>query len=284
MSSKRRLLILIGYTGLNYKKMALIPKTGAWVLISREIPVEIPIDPMSLYFAIPSGELFWKDELTWRGACLPYIDDDGPEDLMGRLGMRHGDFDDFKKMIYNFYRSRKKEAEFESKHLEKLEQWDELGIINEDCIEQQVKIKTAFGDVCVQPHEYRIVREIDQYIEPVKDKHAFMRFLSGSKSLSGKIADQVFYLRSRGIGFAEAVQLCIQNVKTQNLFYIEMHPGYQEAFTRNWEAYWARKMKYCLDNNRMDLLDYGPSWDFSKVEPSKAKTKAHKSKKETQIN
>jgi hypothetical protein len=39
-----------------------IPKQGAWIFINQVIPVEIPIDPLSVYFAVPSGKLFFEHE------------------------------------------------------------------------------------------------------------------------------------------------------------------------------------------------------------------------------
>jgi hypothetical protein len=250
-----------------YKIMALIPKTGAWVMIRQTIPVEYPIDPMSLYFAVPNGKLFWKNEnhMSFMDQICSR-DSDDPQELMRQLNMRWRDFDEFKMMIWAFYRMKNAEAEYDRKHLEQLEEWDRIGYIGEDVIEQQVKIKTPFGDVAIQPHEYTVVKELQGYIEPVKDGHAFMRFMSNQKQLTGKIADQVFYLRQRGIPFAEAIQLCIQNVKTQNLFYIEMHPEYQKMFTRDFDQYWAKKLAYCIEHKRQDLLNYGPHWDFSKYE------------------
>lgn len=236
--------------------MPLIPKTGTWIMIRQIIPVEYPIDPMSLYFAVPSGKLFWRGE---NENCF----EENPRELMASLKMRWYKFDEFKEMIWAFYRMKKKESEYDKKHLEQLEEWDDQGIISENILEQQIKIKTMFGDVCIQPHEYTVVRQISQYIESVKDEHAFIRFISNNKQLTSKLADQVFYLRSRGIGFAEAIQLCIQNVKSQNLFYIEMHPEYQKIFTRDFDSYWRRKMQYCLDNKHEYLLNYGKYWDFS---------------------
>ena len=48
-----------------------------------------------------------------------------------------------------------------------------------------------------------------------------------SKTLKGKINEQVFYLRSRGYDYTDAIKLCIGNSSSQNLFYIEYHEGYQ---------------------------------------------------------
>lgn len=237
----------------------IIPKSGAWVLISQEIPVEAPIDPMSVYYAVPTGKIFWDGEL--EGWFKPSIYDDGtPSMMMNEIGLKWRAFDIFKDMAYQYLRGK-----YDGQHKERFDEWKELGWLD-NVITQQVKIKTVFEDVCIQPHEYRVIQDMSPYIEPIKEGHVFIRWMTNQKQLSGKVADQIFYLRSRGIAYTEALQLCIGNIKSQNLFYLEFHPAYQESFTRNYDRYWARKMNYCIKKHRQDLLNYGPTWDFSNTE------------------
>lgn len=233
----------------------MIPKKGTWIMIRQEIPVEVPIDPFSFWYAVPSGKLFWREELT-----VSRFNDTTPYWLMAQL--RERDFERFKTLVYNYFFVKK--AEIPEDVRKKLKAWEQEGEIDKECLEQQVKIKTPFGDVCVQPYEYLIPKELGHYIEAAKDGHAFIRYMNETKILKGKIADQVFYLRSRGIKFKDAITLCFQNISTQNLFYVEMHPEYQKALTRNWDRYWEKKVAYCTKVDRMDLLNYGKFWDFSK--------------------
>lgn len=231
-------------------------------MVNRIIPVEYPIDPMSFWYAVPSGKLFWKGEFD---KYFNMMDFDGLNTIAYRLGYKRADaksIEDIKYLIYDFYRSRKQNQEVE-RYKEELNQMDEHGLISEDMIEQQLKIKTAFGDVCIQPHEYTIPKDMSEYFENAKDGHSFIRYLSTSKALKGKFADQIFYLRTRGIPHKEAIALCFQNVNTQNLFYLELHPEYQKAFTRNYDSYLGRKIKYCIEKQRTDLLNYGPGYDYS---------------------
>lgn len=244
--------------------MSLIPKSGVWVMITKTVPIEYPIDPMSFWYAIPSGKTFFRGE------------DSGPEYLyedeslaraihvLGLYGHRDK-FEEFKKMLYACLRLPNASDLYGEKNMEELQRMIDLKLFSEDDLTQQVKLITPFGSCCIQPHEYNVVKDMTPYVDATKDGHAFMRFLSKSKTLSGKIADQVFYLRSRGISYAEALGMAIGNVQSQNLFYIEMHPEYQKAYTRYWDTYWEKKMKYCIEQKRTDLLDYGPSHDYSKL-------------------
>jgi hypothetical protein len=242
--------------------MALIPKSGAWIMIRQTIPVEYPIDPFSFFYAIPTGQYYWKGE---SGMGWPRIDygDDNPIQLMHSLRMN--DFDYFKDMVYTCIRRRKGEDVESQKYINTINGWFEDGIIEEDDLEQQVKIKTAFGDVCIQPHEYSVVKDMEPYMEAVKDGEGFIRYLSNSVALKGKIADQIFYLRTRGISYSDAMKMVVKNISSPNLFYLERHPELQGSFTRNWENYWQKKLNYCKEKNRKDLLNYGPAWDFSEV-------------------
>jgi hypothetical protein len=242
----------------------MIPKKGTWVMIrGNQIPVEIPIDPLSHWFALPTGKLFWSGELQgYRFG--DYLSEYNELSLLfgkEKRGRYSSDYEnDIKKVLHAYFTGSENE-QVDSKR-EELDLLADNGIIREDMIEQQVRIKTPFGDVYVQPHEYVIAKEsLGEVMDNAKEEHCFIRYLSDSKMLKGKIADQVFYLKSRGIPHKEALALCFQNVSSQNLFYIEMHPEYQKTFTRNWDAYWEKKKKYCIEQGRLDLLDYGKTFE-----------------------
>jgi hypothetical protein len=113
-----------------------------------------------------------------------------------------------------------------------------------------------FGDVCINPWEYSVVNDVLPYLEAVKAKSAVLRYISNTKQLTGKLSEQVFYLRARGIGYSEALQLCIKTIKTQNLFYIEMTPPNAAVFTRNYLAFAKRKLEYVSKKDRPDLCIY----------------------------
>jgi hypothetical protein len=110
--------------------------------------------------------------------------------------------------------------------------------------EQQVTILTEHGQVCIQPHEYTIQETIDDHLEAVKEGEAELVFLNKNKSLRGKIKEQVFYIRSRGISFTEAMKMVGGQVKSQHVFYIRYKEELQRYFTRDYDSYLAKKNNY----------------------------------------
>jgi hypothetical protein len=233
-------------------KSKYLPRKGGWIMIRSLIPIDKPIvDPLSLWYAIPTGKIFVNDELHVRNFMCA-------DDYDLRVGMRLlriGDWEVYKRILFDFMVNGKTNS-FDRATLEQIVK-DVDGDVN---FQQQVQIKTLFGDVNIMPHEYTICQHLDNYFEAIKDGHAFMRYMTKSDTLAGKLADQIFYLRSRGIGYSEALQLVWQNIKSPNQFYIEFHPAYMDQFVRGWQRYFFDKIQWMKKHDRMDLLNYGKQW------------------------
>ena len=45
----------------------LIPKSGAWIHITADIHIDIPVHQFALYYATPTGEKFFQNENTIEG-------------------------------------------------------------------------------------------------------------------------------------------------------------------------------------------------------------------------
>ena len=212
----------------------ILPKAGGWVLITDLIPTVIPVHRFAIYYAYPTGNYFFENELAFRIDSTMY---DCAHPTTGEKMYRLFDvfdknWDNVKIAINNY--GRNKHHEFTAKQKELLDNETMAGLEERYPIEAQVKVITEYGTVCIQPHEYTLVDEekLKEYFEYAKTGDADIVYLSKAKQLSGKIADQVFYMRSRGISFSDAIQLCIGSVTTANLLYLRMHPGYVEYFTR----------------------------------------------------
>lgn len=221
--------------------MKYLPKKGGWVLITKSPNIEIPVDMFSIYWALPTGKLFLKGELEgWPN-----------QDKMDFLylakchGLNTSNETTSSMVLEQFlgYQSgRKKKIH---KALYKL--YEEMAEEGLD-VEQQVSIRTEWGDVILQPYEYSIQKpeRIPDYINAVKDGDATIMYLNESKQLSGKVADQLFYIRSRGVGFVDALQMCINSTTSsvRNIFYIRMHSGLQQHFDRHFDTYFQKKVKF----------------------------------------
>ena len=241
----------------------IIPKKGAWVFVNQIVNTVDPVHRFALYYAIPTGKYFYKDEYTVNSINSfafnehPYTGDSFDR-LINILG---GSYDKpnreyYKQVLVNW----KKNPHFNltPKQKEQLKLEDKYDSLEESYpVEAQVKILTEHGDVCLQPYEYNICTEekVKEYMDCVKEGHAFINYLSDSKQLKGKIADQVFYLRSRGIKYSDALTMCIGSVATRNLFYVYMHPAYVNYFTREKQCSWYfSKHLYALKKGKQVSL------------------------------
>jgi hypothetical protein len=190
-------------------------KSGEWIIIIKDIPVQEKYKPLplSIYYAFPT-KFFWGDDFSYHPVTMAYM----------REAFK-GNNDDIIRLIADkYYRGKIDREELTEKQYDLLE---------ESYPTWQMKIRTRNGDVCIQPHEYNIIEDLSIYLEAVKDGGAFIRYLNEEETIKkGKIADQIFYLRSRGIGFADAIMMITGNIKTQNLFYIEFHEEYRKIFFR----------------------------------------------------
>jgi len=203
---------------------SLIPQKGSWILIRQLIPVEIPIDPLSIYYATPTGTNF-----------IDYEDHSGSyevdlEHKLERISMDTGHARD---IIFRYYAGKK----VKEKHALELQN-------NPIHIEQQVSILTKWGEVSIQPHEYTKLKDVGKYLDAVNIGHATVHYLTNKGGLKGKIRDQVFYMQSRGVSYGDALQMVAGNITTKHLLYITMHEEYQRMFTRYYDQYAAKKKAF----------------------------------------
>jgi len=196
-------------------------KKGEWILIKKRIPVEPFIQPFSIFYAIPDFErLFFRGEfnMDWNDSEFTWT----IKELTGGSGAKSAQI--AKSIIDRFNRGQQT-TDSQKKFLK-----------NRDIeLEYRMKIRTREGNVTIEPHEYNIVEDLSVYLEPVKNKHAFIKYLNANEKITGKVGDQIFYLRSRGIGFVNAIMMTSGKIATQNAFYIEMHKEYVEHFCRDYE-------------------------------------------------
>jgi hypothetical protein len=214
----------------------LLPKTGGWVFVKDLVITEVPVHRLAAYYAVPTGKYFFEDELrlvNWDRLTGKQHPKTGVElsILYSIFGMEDDEF--IKITLANYYK-KNPHHDFGAKLKERLDRYGLEELEKDFPLEESVKIVTEHGYVHLMPHEYNLTSEdkLKEIMESVKVKHAFIVYPSKSKQLKGKIAEQIFYLRARGISYSKALQLCIGEVKSSNLMYIYMHPGYVEMFTR----------------------------------------------------
>lgn len=236
-----------------------LPKKGGWILITKHVNTERPVHKFGIYFAIPTGKYFFHDERADH-AFLRYHPEYNESDVFVRLcHFYDGELELMKKDLWNFTRSNPHWEPLNEAAWEYMEKVGVDELKEEFKIVQQVKVITEHGEIRIQPEEYSICSDekLQEYMQSVQSGDGFMVYLSKSQQLKGKVAEQVFYLQSRGISYTKALQMCIGQVSTANLFYIYMHPGYVEYFTREplLSTYYKRHIKAMRESGVEELAD-----------------------------
>ena len=103
-------------------------------------------------------------------------------------------------------------------------------------VEWNFTITTDYGDVVIREGEYSLLTDerLREYIECVKDGDysIVMYNIDGNKMLSQKLQDSIFYIRSRGISYTDALLMSIGLVNSRSVFRLEVHMVYLEHFLR----------------------------------------------------
>jgi hypothetical protein len=58
------------------------------------------------------------------------------------------------------------------------------------------------------------------------------------------LRDKIFYMRSRGLTFGDAVRLLFPLVNEPNVFWLTFHEEYQRMFVRDYDLYEARRASW----------------------------------------
>lgn len=201
-----------------------LPKKGAWVLVTKTIPVKNVFAPLySIWYALPSGEFSIGDEDRVNSEVEREIE---------------FPFRDLKTLKYfiKLYKADKTALKgLELKEIKRtLDKWP---------INHQAKILTPFGSVLLQHNEYNIIN-FNDYLESVDNGSFQVKFLNTTKASKNKVRDQLFYIRSRGISISTALGMVSGLVRSQNTYYMLAHPEYQKAFLRYYDRYAAEQLVF----------------------------------------
>lgn len=249
-------------------------KTGAWIMIIKDMHLEIPIDRLSIYYAKPKGKYLKGYRETYSHEYIMK--------RAWRLGLDGQEYND---CIYEYLdnpeepdiypKALREEIKFEiSKH----------DYTKEDFV-NPAEIVTPFGEATIYPEEYNEVG-LDYALELVNQESHVIRYLSNDGSIrkdlkQTSIADKVFYLRSRGITYTEAMKRISGDIKTQYLMYFDPLPQYIHCYERNFLKLAEKKIEYCKENGYEQLLSYKATEDGNPVEFTLRDFINHITKKET---
>lgn len=207
-----------------------LPKKGGWIMVKGIIPVDMPIEPLSIFFAKPK-KVFWDGHFTMPGV-MPYDMRIAFEDAKKRFGEK----------VYEAYIDfqRGRVGKFDAEEKAMLGRLDDEGF---DVV-QRVEIRTPFGDCCIEPHEYNMI-EIDKYLDQIDGEHLKMNMFGENNQIASKeLGDKLFYLRSRGIPKLDALKLLLPQLDQNNVLWLSFHEEYQRHFTRDYHLFEIKKEKF----------------------------------------
>jgi len=91
----------------------------------------------------------------------------------------------------------------------------------------KARILCRQGPLWLWPHEYTIIENVSEYITMLGDDGPKINYMSARTELSG---DKLFYLRSRGVPYADAVLMLLGEVKDPNFCYLTFPREVQRFF------------------------------------------------------
>lgn len=240
-----------------------LPIGGGWIYVKKLLPIETYVPALSYWYAMPHRVQLWGSDriefnrerlggyvsgmfthmhyheekyrkaltILWRKRCrakVDTIDQDHLDDIISRESEEtvysYDDHDRFDIFRNGTTRNPIYEREF-------VDPCPRHPIGNVP-LEMEVKILTPNGSVILKPHEYDIVSNIKDVLSRVDNEHFLLKQF-GSDNQKGKIADQIHYIRSRGISQADAITMVMGQVKSQKVYWLEWHRAYAQIYGLN---------------------------------------------------
>lgn len=216
-----------------------IPLKGGWILCTKVPPTEIKAVALGLYFAKPEkvfecgsfDRAFWNSafsdkelEVLYRHRQRAKLSAEQREILSGAERRASGGFIEWEGSPISPFDDSTEEELADAAAIEP----QPLPTLDEVELEMRVRIVTQDGEVCLEPHEYTIVADIEPYMQEIGEAYE-MRELGGIKQAK-KLREQVFYLASRGIRKIEAYKMLLGQIERPNVFWLEPHPELQRYF------------------------------------------------------
>lgn len=183
-----------------------LPLSGGWVMITRPLPTQVKPPVLSIFYALPD-RLFPKDWHSMRFPAWAY--DEAPRNPSQTV-------------MTLLWRSRNggRLLPHERREIERLEGFE---------LDQRVRIQTDDGDVWVEPYEWSLIPNIETYFEMVDGEQIKLHLQPGAK-FSGVLADQLFYMQTRGLTRLDCFRLMFGEIKRPGICWFEIHDAYAKFF------------------------------------------------------
>lgn len=217
-----------------------LPIKGGWILVTKVPPTQIKPEFLGVYYAKPE-KIFHEGAFTEMTHC-PLTAQELHQLYRYRQGarMRAEEMESLRLAANRVEGRRKARGKpeytgtfpFEDDADEVKVEAPEIDSETMRDIEliMRVRVLTPDGEVCLEPHEYNILGDVQPYLEQIDDGYSF-RELSGIGKAK-KLAEQLFYVMSRGISKVGAYKILLGQIDRPNVFWLEPHKELQRYFSR----------------------------------------------------
>lgn len=107
-------------------------------------------------------------------------------------------------------------------------------IVNERFCSHRVKIMTPKGELGLFPREYSLVNNPEKYYEFIGQGVTIKFFGGASADMPEDLKAKLFYIRSRGVGKAEALSMLIGSIKLHGVLWLEADQQLAACFGMDW--------------------------------------------------
>jgi hypothetical protein len=218
-----------------------LPLKGGWVLCRKVPPTQIRPAFLGLYYAMPE-KIFERGAFEW--GHMPSGLDDKMLAALYRQRQRARLSEHHQQLLIAAVRKLTGQRFafdvdpaplFDDSTADELSDAENieprpLPALDEIELEMRVRIVTPDGEVCLEPHEFSIVTDIQPYMDELGNGYE-MRELGGIKNAK-KLHEQLFYVMSRGIPKTEAYSMLLGTVDRPNVFWLQPHSELQSMFSR----------------------------------------------------
>lgn len=233
--------------------MATINKTGEWIYLVKDFALEVPLDRLGIWYAKPKGEYLHG----YRNMGGDYV----VANEMKDAGIQSESITvkDYVDLVWKYLDGGGSDI-YPKRLREDIEFAISLHKYSKDDFVSVVEIITPFGPITIFPEEYNPV-DLNFAMQCVEAGSHIIRYMGNDGNVRDsmkhtKVTEQVFYLRSRGVKFSDAMRGVSGDIKSQHFLYFDPLPQYVDMFSRDYPKQCEKKMRYCLNNDLEHLLHY----------------------------
>jgi len=205
--------------------MNIIPDKGSWIIVNKVLPSNIPIDPLTILYAFPTGRLFYENEqlYSWNNSNIAV-------EISKLTRKLHILSDVFKYCVFIYNKDG-----FILNAIEPLKE-EFIQLINKYNlkVEQEIRVNNKICTYNIFPWEYNTITNIYEYYQHILTGDAYIHFIDKQLNLTNDtFIEKINNKLNNNISLKESVDDIIGVVANSNVLYIEMRDEYKQILFNN---------------------------------------------------